>query len=263
MIQKLSGEDGRIVLVHENRPALSAAVAEKFYNVVGDILAAKARAHVVFTGGSVGGEVLAAIAASPHRDQLDWNRVEIWWGDERWLPAGDPERNDSLAEKSLLNQLVSSGVLDPARIHRFNASDGDASLEEAAAHYAGELANFSAEDGVAPDFDLVFLGVGPDGHIASLFPGRDGIRVDEPGVIAVRDSPKPPPERLSLTLPMINRADRIWLCLAGADKAAALGLALAGARAVDVPAAGVTGRLKTVFFIDAEAAVEMPPELLA
>ena len=113
-----------------------------------------------------------------------------------------------------------------------------------------------------PWFDITFLGVGPDGHVASLFPEKSGVRETEATVIAVRNSPKPPPERLSLTLPVINSSARVWLVLAGPDKASALGLTLAGASINEVPAAGVEGRRRTLFFVDAEAAAEVPENLV-
>ncbi|GAA3745225.1 6-phosphogluconolactonase [Leifsonia bigeumensis] len=253
----------RLVLVYDDRAGLASAVAARFYETIGGILETKPVAHIVFTGGTVGGEILAAIGASGQRDSLDWSRVELWWGDERWLPAGDPERNDTLADDGLLAGLVAQGLLAPARIHRLPASDGPLDLDAAAGSYAAELSRSARKGEPVPDFDLLFLGVGPDGHVASLFPEYDGIRVTEPTVVAVRNSPKPPPERLSLTLPAINRADRVWLCLAGADKAPALGLALAGANTVEVPVAGVSGRVRTIFFLDRDAAAEVPPELLA
>ncbi len=253
----------RLVLVHDDRPSLASAVATRFYETMGGILREKPLAHVVLTGGTVGGEILAAIGRSASRSSLDWSRVAFWWGDERWLPAGDPERNDTLADDALLAGLLADGVIADAAIHRLPASDSALGLDAAARHYAAELARYAPEGATIPAFDLVFLGVGPDGHVASLFPEHDGIRAAGPAVVAVRDSPKPPPERLSLTLPAINGADRVWLCLAGADKAPALGLALAGANPVEVPAAGVTGRVRTVFFVDVAAAAEVPPELLA
>ena len=114
-----------------------------------------------------------------------------------------------------------------------------------------------------PRFDVTFLGVGPDGHIASLFPERSGIRERDATVIPVRNSPKPPPERLSLTLPVINSSVRVWLVLAGADKASALGLTLAGASLNEVPAAGVEGTSSTLFFVDADATAEVPESLTA
>ncbi len=252
----------RRVLVYEDRASLATGVAERFYDTVAGILEGKPAAHVVLTGGTVGAEVLAAIGASGRRDSLDWGRVEFWWGDERWLPSGDSERNDTLADAGLLAGLLADGLLTDSNIHRFPASNGPFDLDAAAESYADELARSATNGEPAPGFDLVFLGVGPDGHVASLFPEYDGIRVTEPTVVAVRNSPKPPPERLSLTLPLINGADRVWLCLAGADKAPALGLALAGANTVEVPVAGVSGRVRTIYFVDGDAAAEVPRELL-
>jgi 6-phosphogluconolactonase len=104
--------------------------------------------------------------------------------------------------------------------------------------------------------------VGPDGHIASLFPDRGEILVTDRVTLAVRDSPKPPPERITLTRPVINGSKRVWLVLTGADKASALGLALAGASYPSVPAAGAKGRSRTVFFVDEAAAAKVPPELI-
>ena len=104
--------------------------------------------------------------------------------------------------------------------------------------------------------------MGPDGHIASLFPDRPEITVDRRGVLPVRDSPKPPPERITLTRPVINASQRVWLVLTGAEKASALGLALAGANYENVPAAGAKGRKRTVFFVDEAAAAEVAPDLI-
>ena len=248
----------RIVRVFESRMALVEAIADQFVAVITEALTVRDTVNVALTGGSVGIDVLAAIAEERRQSRLDWNRIHLWWGDERWLPAGDAERNDTQAEAALLRHLsIPSG-----NIHRYPASDGSLDLDAAAEEYARELAEHSPELDSSPRFDVVFLGVGPDGHIASLFPGYEGIKVKTASVVAVRNSPKPPPERLSLTLPMINSAEQVWLCLAGADKASALGLALAGASTPEVPAAGAEGRLRTVFFVDKDAAAEVPPELL-
>ena len=206
----------------------------------------------------MGGAVLAAINASPARDSVDWSKVNVWWGDERWLPAGDPERNETQARAALLDHVA----LDPTRVHPFAASDAGLDLDAAATAYAAELLAHSPANADWPHIDVTFLGMGPDGHIASLFPERSGIRETESTVIAVRNSPKPPPERLSLTLPVINSSARVWLVVAGTDKAAALGLTLAGASINEVPAAGVEGRRKTLFFVDTEAAAEVPEDLI-
>ena len=251
--------NARRVLVHADRKALAGSVAARFITKVVDLLDQQPRVNIALTGGTVGSAVLEAINESPARDSIDWSRVILWWSDERWLPRGDAERNDTQARTALLDHVA----LRPENIHWCAASDAGISLEEAAASYAAELADAADEVRDTPRFDILFLGVGPDGHVASLFPDTPGIRVTVGSVIAVRNSPKPPPERLSLTLPVINSADRIWLALAGPDKASALGLALAGASTWEVPAAGVEGRLRTVFFVDREAAAELPDDLIA
>lgn len=247
----------RRVILHPDKESLAAAVAARLLTKVVDLIDEFDEASVVLTGGTMGIAVLAAINASAARDTVDWSRLNVWWGDERWLPSGDPERNETQAREALLDHVP----LDPARVHPMGASDAGLTLDAAADAYAAELAAH-ARRGHLPYLDITFLGMGPDGHIASLFPERSGIRETERTVIAVRNSPKPPPERLSLTLPVLNSSARVWLVVAGADKASALGLTLAGASINEVPAAGVEGRRRTLFFVDAEAAAEVPENLI-
>lgn len=247
----------RRVLLHPDKLALAGAVAARYITKLVDILDERDVAHVVLTGGSMGIAVLEAINNSAARDMIDWTRVEFWWGDERWVPGGHADRNDQQARDALLNHIS----LDESRVHPFPASDEGMSLDEAASAYAVELADHAEEGAVLPLFAITLLGVGPDGHVASLFPEMEGVRERELPVIAVRNSPKPPPERLSLTLPAINSSERVWLILAGVDKASALGLALAGASRNQVPASGVKGRKRTVFFVDSEAAAQVPENL--
>jgi 6-phosphogluconolactonase len=249
----------RRVLVHADTDALAASVAARFITKLVDILDDQADASVVLTGGRVGTAVLAAVNASPARDTVDWSRVSFWWGDERWVDRADDDRNDKQAREALLDHIS----VPAENIHAFPAADDGISLDEAAERYAAELASFGRDDSATPHFDITFLGVGPDGHIASLFPHRSGIGIEDTSVIAVRNSPKPPPERLSLTRPALNSSARVWLVLAGADKASALGLALAGASRDEVPVAGIKGRKRTVFFVDADAAAEVPENLIA
>ena len=248
----------RKVLVHDDKQALIDAVADRFILKVAELLAERDRVNVVLTGGSVG---IASLAAIRSRDagRIDWARVVVWWGDERWVPAADPDRNELQARQALLDHVP----LEAANVHPFPASDQGMDLDSAAAAYAAELAAAAAGGETVPEFDITFLGVGPDGHIASLFPDYPGIQVQDATVVPVLNSPKPPPERLSLTLPVINSSARVWLVIAGADKASALGLALAGASQLEVPVAGVDGRYRTVFFVDAEAAAEVPDDLIA
>jgi 6-phosphogluconolactonase len=242
--------NARRVLVHPDAASLSASVAARFLTKVVDLLDERETVHVGLTGGTMGIAVLGAIAANPARDGIDWSRVEIWWGDERYLPRGDADRNETQARDALLDELP----LPPENVHAFPAPGEHPSIEAAADAYAEELGDTV--------FDILFLGVGPDGHVASLFPDHPTVRETERRAVAETASPKPPPERLSLTLPVINRSERIWLVLAGADKAGALGLALADANVASVPVAGVQGRKRTVFFVDQEAAAEVPENLI-
>jgi len=248
----------RRAIVHSTKPELAKAVAKRFLTKVPHIISEFDEATVVLTGGAMGHAVLNAINGSPKRDAVDWSRVNFWWGDERWLPEGDAERNDVQAREALLDHVA----VDPARVHPFAASDAGVGLDDAAEAYSQELLRHAPRSGKYPHFDIVFLGVGPDGHIASLFPEREGIRETERTVIAVRNSPKPPNERLSLTLPVLNSSARIWAVVAGSDKASALGLTLAGASYNEVPAAGLEGRRKTLFFVDSDAAAQVPDSLI-
>ena len=249
----------RRVLVHPDKQALTGSVAARFLTKTVDIIDDLGSANVVLTGGSVGIGVLQAVNDSPARDSVDWSKVHFWWGDERWVPKADAERNELQARQALLDNIA----VPAENIHPFAASDELDDVDAAAAAYADDLAAFAGDGARYPRFDITFLGVGPDGHIASLFPDRAGIRETEATVVAVRDSPKPPPERLSLTRPVLNSSDRIWLVLAGDDKASALGLALAGASYTEVPVAGAKGRKRTVFFVDQDAAAEVPANLIA
>jgi 6-phosphogluconolactonase len=258
----------RRVLVHQNKQALAGSVAARFLTNMVDVLHEQDEAHVVLTGGSVGIAVLEAINESAARDTIDWSRVNFWWGDERWVPRADRERNELQAREALLDHVD----VPQTNIHSFGASDdlvdananADAdALDAAAARYTAELLAHAPNGEQYPRFDVTFLGVGPDGHVASLFPHRSGIREREASVVTVRDSPKPPTDRLSLTRPVLNSSNRVWLVLAGSDKASALGLALAGASRDEVPAAGIKGRYRTVFFVDSDAAAQVPESLIA
>ena len=249
----------RRVLVHPDKATLAGSVAARFITKMIDLLEEQGEANVVLTGGTMGAAVLAAINSSPARDSIDWGRVTFWWGDERYLPMGDADRNDTQSREALLDHLQ----LDPAQLKAFPAPGQQSDIAAAAEHYAQQLTDAAPDGRDYPRFDITFLGVGPDGHIASLFPDHPGVHERERLVIAETHSPKPPAERLSLTLPVINSSDRIWLVLAGSDKASALGLALAGANLNDVPAAGAEGRKRTVFFVDRDAAAEVPDNLIA
>lgn len=248
----------RRVRVYDDKNALTSAVAARFLKRLAEILDHQAEAHIVLTGGTMGEAVLAAVRDAADRDSIDWARVTFWWGDERYLPSGDPERNETQSRRALLDALE----LGLNQVKAFPAPGEHASIDDAATAYEAELAASAPKGERHPHFDITFLGVGGDGHVASLFPDHEAIRDQEHVVLAETDSPKPPSARLTLTLPVINTSDRVWLVLAGSDKAGALGLALADANPHDVPVAGVAGVKRTVFFVDREAAAEVPENLL-
>lgn len=245
------------VVVHADPQVLAESVAARLAIRLLDAQAERGEASVVLTGGRGAAQVYRALGASPAREAVDWSRVDIWWGDERFLPAGDPDRNETQAREALLDALP----LDPARVHPMPPSDGPdgPDPEAAAARYATELAA-AARPGHAtlPHFDVLLLGVGEDGHVASVFPEHPAAYETRP-VSAVRGSPKPPPVRITLTLPAINTAGEVWLMVTGRDKAGAVGMALAGAGPVQVPAAGVQGLDRTLWLLDRAAAAEVSP----
>jgi 6-phosphogluconolactonase len=249
----------RRVLVHPDKQNLGASVAARFITKIIDVIEEQDYASVVLSGGSVSTLVLAAINRSEARDSVDWTKVSIWWADERFVADGDDERNDKQNGIDLLDHI---GIL-PENVHRMASTSDASSLDEAAAQYIAELKAHAQGDDESPRFDITLLGVGPDGHVASLFPDKPQVLQTSPTVLTIDDSPKPPPARLTLSLPAINNSQRVWMILAGAEKAASLGLALAGAGADQVPVAGVKGRKRTVFFVDKDAASEVPEQLIA
>jgi len=246
------------VVVLRDADVLAHAVAARLVSRVVEAQAVRASASVVLTGGTIGTASLAAVAASPARDAVDWRRVDLWWGDERFLPAGDPERNETQAREALLDHVP----LDPGRVHPFPASDGPDGddVEAAAERYAAELGRAAPAGRPLPHLDVVVLGVGPDGHVASVFPEQPAAHEDRL-VVGVRGAPKPPPTRLTLTLPAICTAEEVWLVASGTGKADAVALALAGGGPVQVPAAGARGRSRTLWLLDREAAAALPPSV--
>jgi 6-phosphogluconolactonase len=245
------------VEVHADAGVLAQVVAARLVVKLIDAQADRGEAGVVLTGGRIAAAVFLAVRDLPARDAIDWSRVDVWWGDERFLPSGHPERNETQARAALLDALP----LDPARVHPMPPSDGPdgPDPEAAAARYADILAA-AAGPGTAslPHFDVLMLGVGEDGHVASVFPEHP-VGYETRPVSAVRGSPKPPPIRITLTLPAINTAEEVWLVAGGADKARAVGMALAGAGPLQLPAAGVHGVERTRWLLDRAAATEVKP----
>jgi 6-phosphogluconolactonase len=245
-----------LVVVHRDATVLAQAVAARIVTAIADAQAARGQASIVLTGGGIGGATLRELAETPARFAIDWSRLSIWWGDERFLPHGHPDRNETQARAALLDHVD----VDPSHVHPMPPSDGPLGddLDAAAQAYTAELAAAAGpeDDGPSPSFDVLLLGIGPEGHVASLFPEAPAMSDDRP-VIPVRGCPKPPATRISLSLATINAARDIWLLAAGEEKAGAVRLALSGAGATAVPAAGVRGRVATRWLLDRAAASQL------
>lgn len=247
---------GRTVLIHPDKQSLASAAAARLVTRLIDLLGAQDEVHLVLTGGTIGIGMLAETAKLPAHQAVDWGRVHVWWGDERFVPAADGDRNELQAREALLDGLP----LRPEYVHAMPPSDGPdgTDAQAAAERYAAELARYAPGGADAPRFDVLLLGMGPDGHIASLFPEHPGTRETEPTVIPVHNSPKPPPDRLSLTFRVIQGAREVWVIAAGEEKAKPAALALTGAGQVQVPAAGARGTQATLWLLDRACAAELP-----
>jgi len=230
--------------VHDDAATLASAVAGALASRLAAAQARGDQAQVALTGGTVADAVHHELArvASHDSSVVDWAGVDFWWGDERFVPRDSPDRNARAARAAFLDQV---GVA-ASRVHEVGSSDDFATVAEAAEAYGREIRTHGSGA-----FEVVMLGVGPDGHVASLFPGHQALDVDDEIAVPVTDSPKPPSERVSLTFPALNRTRATWLVVSGAEKADAVARALAGR---DVPAARVGGTEETVWFLDRAAA---------
>lgn len=225
--------------------AVARAVAAQLVARIARVQAEGRVPSIVLTGGTIANAIYQAVATLPS-DDVDWKRVDLWWGDERYVPADSSDRNDRAAELDLLDVV---GV-DPARVHAMPAADEvHPDLEAAAAAYAQEVREHGGGE-----FDLVLLGLGPDGHVASLFPHHPQLEVLDEIAVAVTGSPKPPPERISLTFSALNRTREVWFLVTGDGKAEAVARALADEGSVQqTPARGVTAEPST-WWLDEDAA---------
>jgi 6-phosphogluconolactonase len=247
------------IVVEPTAAQLADDVAARLVTTLVSAQSVRPVAFLAVTGGGILEQVMAAVRDLPARDSVDWRRVSLWWGDERFVPADSPDRNDRAAFAALFDAVP----LDPAHVHRMPAAGAEFGddVEAAAEAHAAELAAAADSGEDVPHFDALLLGIGPDGHCASLFPEHPGVYEEDASVIAVRNSPKPPPTRISLTFRALDAANEVWFIAAGSSKARAVALALGGAGRVQVPAAGPHGRHRTLWLLDRDAAARLPTNL--
>lgn len=241
-------------LVHPDADAVAEAIAVRLSARIAELQADQPDrlVQIALTGGRIATQAYQRLAADGPQSPADWTHVVLWWGDERFVPADSEDRNDRAALAALIPKLPLTG----ANLNPMPADDGHISLDEAAAAYGAEFGNTV--------FDICLLGVGPDGHVASVFPDHpsfeNSLSATVP-IIPVRDSPKPPPLRISITHPVINRSAEVWFTVSGADKADAVGWAVTGSK--QVPAGLAHGTQRTLWLLDEAAAAQIPTNLLS
>lgn len=198
--------------------------------------------HISLTGGRAGSQIAKQLFASP---AIDSRLVHIWWSDERYLNAGNLDRNDSVVPDDLVTK---------AQIHRLPSTDTTSDLVEAVNKASSDLHLHTTtrfcDRNVMMDISL--LSVGPDGHIASLFPGHSALS-STAAIAGISDSPKPPPQRLTWTFSTLNASEQIWFIATGHEKADAVSKLIAGSSVNEIPACGVHGKLKTVLYAEKSA----------
>lgn len=228
--------------------ALNEAVGRAFLarlHALIDEAEGRARINLAISGGAVATSLLPSLL--PRVGDVDWSRVRVWLVDERFVPAGHADRNDDQAWEGFFH--AASGV----ELVRMPTSDesapGAGSLDAATSAFEATWTELMGTG----SFDIALIGMGPDGHICSLFPGR--VDLEEPSpILAIRNSPKPPPERITVSMPVMRACPEVWLTTAGEGKAEAVGRAFAGASPLDLPVAGILGPSTRVYLDEAAAA---------
>jgi 6-phosphogluconolactonase len=231
------------VEVQPDAGSVATAVAGELLSRLADAQAAGNDPQVALTGGGIADAVHRELARLSPASGVDWSRVVVWWGDERFVARDSDDRNAKGAREAFLDSVGAT------QVHEMPSTEDAPDVDAAATAYAATVREHGAGE-----FDVVMLGLGPDGHVASLFPGHPAL--DAAGIaVGVTGSPKPPPQRVSLTFAALNRARSVWFLVSGGTKGEAVAAALAPEGDLhDIPARGVSGREETVWFVDRDAA---------
>jgi 6-phosphogluconolactonase len=238
--------------------SLSEEAAREFVRCVREAIAARDQFTVALSGGSTPKRLYQLLAGEAFRNQVDWGRVEIFWGDERCVPPDDPQSNYRMAREAMLAHLP----IPAEHIHRMEAERPD--RDAAARAYQDTIARVFYGKPTGPEppaLDLVLLGMGPDGHTASLFPHTDALRETMRWVVP-NHVPQLNTDRLTLTRPILNRAREVLFLVAGADKAERLVEVLTGpADPMRLPSQSIQPAGQLLWFVDRAAAERLPPSL--
>ena len=258
---------------YDNRDVLAAVAAQRLVTLImesqNDVQNLNKPFHLLLTGGTDSIRMFQMLANNPLLPAINWNLVHIWWADERFVAYDSEDRNARKAREMCLNLLTSNKALAESHIHEMPAdersaeeiaaasdAENDAILDAAAREYEEEIIGLLGKE---PVFDLAILGMGPDAHMASLFPGLPQVNNRDRIVVGVHHSPKLPPMRLSLTVPVLAHSHRTWFLTAGTEKGAALMNSLSGANNPEYPASFANGTDEISWLTTAEtlqAAIE-------
>ena len=240
------------IIICQNLSELNRKAAEEFIALAGAANARRGRFTVALSGGSTPKALYALLASAEYRNRLDWSRVHLFWGDERCVPPDHPESNFRMVQESLLSKVE----IPRENIHRMA---GEKNPQAAAADYENALRRFFNSSHADPRFDLIYLGLGEDGHTASLFPGSAALSENQRWV-TIDYVERLQAHRLTLTLPVINAAAQITFLVSGKSKRAIVKQLLgADVDSSILPAAKVSptdGRL--TWLITQDAAEEIP-----
>ncbi len=241
--------------IHPDPEALARAVAERWVELAAEAARARGRFHVALAGGSTPRRLYRLLAETPYRERIPWAQVHLWFGDERCVPPDHPESNYRMVRESLLDRVP----IPPEQVHRMEGEAEDPA--EAATRYARELTSqlpLSAQGVV--QFDLILLGMGTDGHTASLFPGTPVLRERARLVEAVHVE-RLGRWRITLTLPVIDHAHHVLFLVTGAEKAAVIREVFIGRPSPPYPVQLIQPRGQVEWHLDEAAAAELPEEL--
>ncbi|MDO5048306.1 MAG: 6-phosphogluconolactonase [Actinomycetaceae bacterium] len=242
--------------VFKSPDELYAKAALALVRKLGEISEYRAQVQLGLSGGSVATKMLPKVAdvmdSHPEAWQ-NWSPVNVWMVDERYVEFDSPDRSDSIIERELTSKFPIFNL------HRPGTPSSTKSVEKAAEEYGQEMVDtYSTVRPIDPRsvaLDVAILGMGPDGHFASLFPSHETLR--HTGLITYeKDSPKPPPERISMTVPLLRRSRLSWFIISGGDKASVFAHALQGADFREVPAATMN-QVGTTWWSDEEAASQI------
>jgi len=208
------------IAIYPDTNILSHEAAQYIIRVAQESIVTHGRFTLALSGGNTPKKLYGLLASEPYASQIDWNLVEIFWSDERCVPPDSPDSNYHMAQEVLLSKVP----IPANQIHRTPADEAD--RDAASEAYAQEMCNVFGTNGV-PKFDLIQLGMGPEGHTASLFPHQASLHEQQRLVMPV-SVPKPPPARLTFTPPLLNAAAHILFLVTGTDKEEAVQAVLEG-----------------------------------